>query len=326
MRSGVIVVDQPAGELSGSETRGPVGASVGPLSKKGLDEALSLAVGTGSVRFGSRMAHVELATQLGKEVGEIAGAVVGHDPVDLDAVAFEEADGTAQESRCGLGLFIGQDLDIGQTGEIVDGHMSKLPPRPTSSGSSVAMNAMTHSFDASQLLDVEVDELPGPVAFVTDDGFDGLEETESLHAATLEDRCDRRARHPQLSGDFPTRQTATTELENQVRAIFWGPGGYPMGPGASVLKAPRTFLPESPKPLVGCSLADAEDSRLVLRPGLPPQEFDDMPSTIGAGSGITVDVHPGALLVSPVPKQRKTDRETPGGQPQLLNNLPGHHT
>ena len=325
MWSGVIVVDQPSGQLSGSPARGGVGAFVGPFSEQGLDQALSLSIGAGGVGPSSGVLHSELETQSGEEMGDVGGSVVGHNPADLDAVALEEDQRTAQEGRCGIGLFVGQDLDIGKTREVVDSDVDKLPTRTWASGRSIAMDTVTDSFDSAQLLDIEVDEVAGMLALVSEDRFFRVEISKSRKASALEDNGDRRSGHPKLPGDLWTRHSAPTELENQVRTVVGSLPRDPMRPGAAILESFRALLPEPPRPLVGCSLADSEREGLVRGPSPVFHQVDDMPSTIGTGSGITVDVHPGALLVSPVPKQRKTDRETPGGQLQLLNNLSGNH-
>src|SRR2546429_9724830 len=72
-------------------------ANVGPLAQSGLDEAFRLAVGAGSVRTGEAVLHAELEAG-GAEVSKaIAGAPVGEQAADGDAVLGIEGDGGAQE-------------------------------------------------------------------------------------------------------------------------------------------------------------------------------------------------------------------------------------
>ena len=102
-------------------------ANVGPLAQSGLDEAFRLAVGAGSVRTGEAVLDAELEAG-GAEVSRaIAGAVVGEQAADGDAVLGIEGDGGAQEGDGGFGLLVGQHAGEGEAGGIVDGDMQGLP-------------------------------------------------------------------------------------------------------------------------------------------------------------------------------------------------------
>ena len=65
-----------------------MGAGIGPFSKSGLDEALGLAVGSGSVGPGADVLEAELLAGVAEGVGFVARAVVGEDAADADAKAW----------------------------------------------------------------------------------------------------------------------------------------------------------------------------------------------------------------------------------------------
>jgi hypothetical protein len=62
----------------------------GPFAQACLNEALSLSVGLGRVRFGAQVLDFEQAQRLGVTARPEADAFVGHDAVDLDAEASKE--------------------------------------------------------------------------------------------------------------------------------------------------------------------------------------------------------------------------------------------
>ena len=138
---------------------------VSPLAEGGLDEAFSLAIGLGGIGFGEAMPETEGGHGRAHGVGPVAGAIVGEDPLGLDAVAGEEAKGGVEESDGAAGGLIGEDLSESETGVIIDGDVEELP-----AGArgvivlTVAGNAMARAHDAGELLDIEVDEFAGPSA------------------------------------------------------------------------------------------------------------------------------------------------------------------
>jgi hypothetical protein len=57
----------------------------------------------------------------------VAAAVVGQDPLDLDAVPLVVGDGATQESGSGGGFLVAEDLGIGEAAVIVDRDVDVLP-------------------------------------------------------------------------------------------------------------------------------------------------------------------------------------------------------
>src|SRR5215212_6949881 len=89
----------------------------------------------------------------------IAGAVIREDALDADAEAAEEGDRAAEEAGRGRALLVGEHLDVGEPGGVVDGDVDELPTDPAAPRSAVAVDAVAGTADLAQLLDVDVNEL-----------------------------------------------------------------------------------------------------------------------------------------------------------------------
>jgi len=89
MRSVPVVAVEEVWEVSGALDGMRVSVSVGPLTQAGLDEALGLAVGSGSVGSGAHVAQAETAKVAAKGVSDVARAIVGHDALGADAQGAE---------------------------------------------------------------------------------------------------------------------------------------------------------------------------------------------------------------------------------------------
>src|SRR5438046_801294 len=89
---------------------GVVRMSVGPLAEGGLDEALGLAVGLGSVRAGEAVCESELSHGGLHRFRAVTGAIVGVNALNLDAEALEESEGGVEEGDDTFGLFVWEDL------------------------------------------------------------------------------------------------------------------------------------------------------------------------------------------------------------------------
>jgi hypothetical protein len=88
----------------------------------------------------------------------------------------EPGDGPAQERRRGGALLVPQDLDVGEAGGVIDADVDELPadgadaPRALLAArgplATMAGHPVARVMDPPQLLDVDVDQLPGSLAFV----------------------------------------------------------------------------------------------------------------------------------------------------------------
>jgi hypothetical protein len=57
----------------------------------------------------------------------VAGAVVGQDPFDLDAVAAVVGECAAEEAGSGRGFLVGEHFGVGEAAVVVDGDVDVLP-------------------------------------------------------------------------------------------------------------------------------------------------------------------------------------------------------
>src|SRR5581483_11841275 len=152
---------------------------VSPFSQAGLDEALGLAIGLGRVGLSADVLEAKRLAGVAEGVGFIAGAVVGHYAGHDDAEAGVVGDRCLQEGDGAFLLLIGQDLAEGDARGVVDADMDELPTRPpllaaplaagVALAGSIAGDAVTDLVEATELLDVDVDQLAGPLALVAHD-------------------------------------------------------------------------------------------------------------------------------------------------------------
>ena len=166
MSSVMVVVPEPAVKGGGAFGAGAVDGGVGPACEKGADEALGFAVCLGSVGAGAAVLDAECAAGERVDGGAVAGAVVGEDPLDLDAVSVVVGDGATEEAGSGRGFLVGEDLGVGEAAVVVDGDVDVLPAlvvaaAVVAAAGDAAGDAVAGPGDPAELLDVDMDELPG---------------------------------------------------------------------------------------------------------------------------------------------------------------------
>jgi hypothetical protein len=123
-------------------------------------------------------------------------------------------DGAAEEPDRGERLLVGQDLDVGQAGGIVDGDVHELPAdalaavtvavderRVVVLAQPVADALARAALDAPELLDVDVDQLAGPRTLVALRGL-APQPAELAHPDPGQDARHRRQRHAEQLGDL----------------------------------------------------------------------------------------------------------------------------
>ena len=97
----------------------------------------------------------------------IAPAVIGQHPLDLHSQLGEPGQGSGHEPGRGLALLIGQGLNIGQPGPVIDRRMQLViaglaPPMPPTLGPP-EQSVTAPLRDAPLGLDVDMEQLPGPL-------------------------------------------------------------------------------------------------------------------------------------------------------------------
>src|SRR5947209_8828405 len=165
---GVVMVE-PGDQRHAALLRTGVGTSVGPLAQAGLDKPLGLAVSARRIGPGALVLEAGRRDRRAESLAAIGRTVVGHDPLDGDAVTGKPAKRALEKAhRAGLAL-IRQDLAIGQPRRVIDAHMQRFPAdavmaidrAPGSAG-----DAMPDPLDAPELLAVDMDQLAGPLALI----------------------------------------------------------------------------------------------------------------------------------------------------------------
>src|SRR5690606_21056673 len=163
-----VVVVEPAGQRRGALGRVAVDRPPGPLVPQRADEAFGLAVGAGPIRLDAGVTDPQLPAGQRVHGGAVAGAVVAHHALDPDPHRGEPRDRPAQKARGALAPLVGQDLDVGEAGRVVDRDVAVLPAgaaapardavlaRVDATGphAAVAAHAMAGHDDAPELLHV----------------------------------------------------------------------------------------------------------------------------------------------------------------------------
>jgi hypothetical protein len=295
MRSPEIVVVEVSREAVGSLDGGCVGSFVGPLAEQGLDEALSFSVGLRAIGAGTQVAQLELLAGGLEPVGDVAGAVVGHDGLDTDAAALEPGDRAFEEAGGGGGSFIGKYLGVGETRGVVDGHVNKLPSDATDSGRAVSVYAMTDAANAAEFFDIHVDELAGLVPLVPTSGLLGFEALEPREAVTAQDTSDRGRTEAHAGGDLGACVAAPAKADHLLDSIGMGLPRHPMGPRTAINQGRLAGLLIATLPLKGRPSRDSGRRGGPAHGHPTAYPFNQHESTGRATSGILVKLHLGSF-------------------------------
>ena len=120
----------------------------------------------------------------GRHIGR---TVVAHDPFDGDAALREPGDCSLDEPDCGVGLFVGEDLDVGHAAGVVDAHVDGFPSGALGvvTGSS-AGDMVAWFVETAELFDVNVDEFAWVPAAVSVWRFNGVEARQAVEADPFE--------------------------------------------------------------------------------------------------------------------------------------------
>jgi len=255
----------------------------------------------------------------GPELGDVGGSVVGHDFSDGDAAFGEPGDGPVQEPDGDCGGLVGQDLDIGQAGRVVDGDVDGLPPGLVGvSSRALAQDSLPGPGEASEGLDVEVDQLAGVTAAVPVRGLGRLEAGQPVEPDPGQHRADRRDRQAQLRGDHRAGPAQPAQRHDRRFHRGRGPGRRRVRPRGPIRHRLTTVIATQPDP--STTLAHVRRLRgLGDGPALEPDPLAHQQTTQRGQTGISVDVHRapwGRERLSTLNFSRSPTR----------NNLPGNYT
>src|SRR6516164_7359446 len=106
----MVVVPKPPVKGRGALFAVAVDRAVGPTAQHRANEALSLAVGLGTVGTGAQVADAKRPASQSVNHRAVTRAVVREQLMHGHPVSFKEDDGASEEGHDGGGLLIGQDL------------------------------------------------------------------------------------------------------------------------------------------------------------------------------------------------------------------------
>ena len=106
-------------------------------------EPFDFAVGLGSVWAGSFVGDAELGAGVAPGERSVTGAVVGQDSFDSDAVVGEPRDGAVEDADSGFGLLVSTDLDVGDSGVVIDDRVEEGLPGSGMTGAGTLQVAQT---------------------------------------------------------------------------------------------------------------------------------------------------------------------------------------
>lgn len=140
--------------------------AVGPLAQSSLNEALGLAIGLWPI--GSRELVFDPQLGAGLSEGErVKGrSVVGEHALYGDTQRGVIGDGSSQEAHGAVFALIGVHVGESDARMVVDGHKQVFPAHAAGALAIIGCDSMTHSGEAAQLLDVDVEQFAGRLALV----------------------------------------------------------------------------------------------------------------------------------------------------------------
>jgi len=231
---------------------------IGPFFTEGLDEPLGLAVGSGCVGPGADVPQPEDTASYGERFGDVRRPVVAHHPAALDLLAVEPGDSTAEKADHRRLLLVCEHLDVGQSCGVIDSHMDLVVAN--TSGAAllpIAGDAMTHLPEPGQRLDVDVDQVSRPLAFIPLDRWFGVQIPETGQAQPAEGPGDGRESGVEQPGDVAHVQALVPERNGvlQLLRIERPPLGAANTP--SIRQRGHTARAVTSQPAIGAAEADS---------------------------------------------------------------------
>ena len=138
-------------------------------------ESFDFPVGLGPIRPGLLHSRAGVVAGAVPQPGAVAGAVVGDDTLTVDADRPVPGRSPCPEAGCGGGLFVVEDLGVGDAGPVVDSGVDvavtdtgMAPVRVVASSMETPATAIG---DPGNLLDIDVDQLARRVPLIPGKGL-----------------------------------------------------------------------------------------------------------------------------------------------------------
>src|SRR4051812_3841884 len=210
-------------------------------------------------------------------------------------MGLEPGQSCIEEGYGAVLALVGQPGGEGQPRGIVDGDVEVFPAGAALAAlpGAVAGDAVADAVDPAELLDVDVDQLAGVLALVTDDRGLGLKGGEAVEPEPTQCQAHRRAGQAELAGNGRAGAALAAQgldpggdLDSLLRRAAMRPRGAVAQPGLALGGMPVAPLADGARrgPNAGSHLGHA----LALS-----QPADDQHSTVRRRPGILMAVHPG---------------------------------
>jgi hypothetical protein len=194
--------------------------SISPFLAEGLNEPLCFAVGAGRVRPGANVPEAQGAAGLGERLGDIGGAVVAHHPLGIDSLAVEPGNGPAEQADDRWLLLIRQHLGIGETSGVINGHVDLVVTGAIGATLlAVAGDPVPHLAEPGQSLDVDVNQVTGPLPFVALHRRFGLQIPLASETQAAKSPGESGEGSPEQAGDVPKMQTLVTQIHRVLQLL-----------------------------------------------------------------------------------------------------------
>jgi hypothetical protein len=132
--------------------------------------------------------------------------VIAHHPTNDDAPDRKPRHRPPETRGTRARELVPQDLDVGDTTVVIDGHMDVVPSHAAAPPLPVAVDPMPDAVNAAQWLDIQVDEIAGRRPFVALDG-DRRRRGWLIQPKAAQPGTYRRSRHAQRTSDRPRGQS-----------------------------------------------------------------------------------------------------------------------
>jgi hypothetical protein len=191
-----------------------------------------------------------------ESVADVGAAVVGHYSLDPADALLAKPRGCASEERRGRTLlFVREQLRITRARVVVDRNVKKLPPEARLA---IALASLSRyqppgcatAPNPSELLDVEMQQLPRASAFVPDDGVRRVQPAQPIEPEAALHEHNRRERELEMLGDVQRTAPLLPELQDLATLGARQRTGRPARPTRAIDQSGLTFyaIPSDPLP------------------------------------------------------------------------------
>lgn len=294
MRSVPVVVVKPGKKLVVALLGVLIKAGIGPFAKSSLDKAFGFTVGAWGVGTGEVMAQAEFNHSRVKSVRAIAVTVIGEQATNGDAQSGVVSNGGAQEGDSASGGEVGQDLSEGNTGVVIDGDMDVLPSA-VMFPSATSIGARNNCGEASQLLNIEVQQIAGRSMLIANQGHSRLQIAHAVQTEAAENATNGSTAQARRLGNMEAGEALAPQLFDALRQRLSGTTWRAMRSRGVIVQTRRTFQLIAAGPLGGGADANIEGSGGSFQSHpLKKDGLSQLLSTDEGKSCILVNVHSGS--------------------------------